>query len=167
MILYFHNVNRVKKGVIMTEVEKAYLAGFFDGEGCVMISPNCTVKIIVSQKDREVLEWLVREYSGKVYTNGSYCPRWSLFKKETIMRFLKDLRPYLRQKTVEADYAIEMLELSATNSTRPQRKDGRFLPNPNKERRDLLFSLYRAYRDRTSKQSVALRKMLGEKKKLM
>ena len=148
----------------MTDIERAYLAGFFDGEGCCMISPNCTVKIIVTQKDREVLEWLIREYGGKVYTNGAKYPRWSLFKRDTILRFLKDLRPYLRQKTVEVDYGIEMLELSATNHTRPQRKDGKFLPNPNKERKEQLFALYRTYRNRTSLQSVALRKRLEENK---
>lgn len=148
----------------MNIVDKAYLAGFFDGEGCCMISPNCTVKIIVSQKDREVLEWMIREYGGKVYINGSVIPRWSLFKKDSILRFLKDLRPYLRQKTVEVDYAIEMLELSANNYTRPQRKDGKFLPNPNKERKEQLFALYRAYRNRTSRQSVSLRETLDKKK---
>ena len=131
-----------------------------------MISPNGTVKIIVTQKDREVLEWLIREYDGKVYTNGAKYPRWSLFKKDTILRFLKDLRPYLRQKTVEVDYAIEMLELSATNHTRPQSTNGKFLPNPNKERKEQLFALYRTYRNRTSQQSVSLRAAL-DKKKLM
>ena len=152
----------------MEEVEKAYLAGFFDGEGCCMISPNCSVKVIVTQKNQTVLEWMLREYGGSVHfyekkKNGNI-PKWALYNKHEILKFLADIRPYLQQKHVEVDYGIRLLELSATNTTRPQSKNGKFLPNPHKEERERIFQLYRVYRNQTSQQSVSLRETLRNKK---
>ena len=146
----------------MTEIEKAYVAGFFDGEGCCMVSPNCSVKIVISQKSTDVLKWMSQEYGGKIYqeSRGNGAAKLVFNNKAEIMKFLADVKPLLRVKGFECDIAIQMLALSATNSTRPQAKNGLYLPNPNKVERERLFMLYRVHRDKTSRQSVALRKRL-------
>lgn len=153
----------------MNEVEIAYTAGFFDGEGCCMISPNCTVKVIVSQKNPAVLEWMMKEFGGTIHSGQRYqhAAKWALYNKKEALIFLKAIRPHLRCKATEVDYGIRLLELSATNHTRPQAKNGLFTANPNKKEREMIFKLYRAYRDQTSQQSVALRNNLKKKKDIV
>ena len=149
----------------MNEVELSYIAGFFDGEGCVCISANCSVRVVVAQQRTDVLDWMLTEFRGTVQRCKSQnAAKWQIANKPDTLKFLKAIRPYLRVKQIEVDLAIKMLELSSTNSTRPQSKNGRFLPNPNKDAREQIFRMYRLYRDQTSKQSVALRKRNKEKK---
>ncbi len=152
----------------MTEIEKAYVAGFFDGEGCCSISANCSVKVVIAQKDPAVLEWMSKEYGGVIYptSKSQGAAKLTFNNKANIMKFLVDVKPNLKAKCFEVDIAIQMLALNATNHTRPQSKNGLFMPNPHKAERDRLYQLYRAHRDRTSRQSVALRKR-NEAKRLL
>ena len=150
----------------MTEIEKAYVAGFFDGEGCCLVTPNCQVRIIIAQKDPGVLNWIAKEYGGKLTLKekGQNAAKLWLNGSIEIQRFLFEIKPYLRCKNFEVDLALQMIALNATNKTRPQAKNGLFLPNPNKDERERLFKLYRDYRNKTSQQSVALRKTLENRK---
>ena len=94
-----------------TEVEKAYLAGFFDGEGWVGIyvhgrynSPE--LRVSISQKDVEILHWIQDRYNGNVALHRSNgIPLWQA-TTHVAYKFLTDIRPYLRFKAAKADECI-------------------------------------------------------------
>lgn len=81
----------------MTEVEKAYIAGLFDGEGCVTCKQRKTkrkdrggkiynqwyIRCEISMTDRGVIEWIHRTlgfgwWKEKKYNNrpGNYKRQW-------------------------------------------------------------------------------------------
>ena len=135
----------------MINMEDLYAAGFFDGEGCCMIQKNYQVKVVVSQKKPQVLFRFKAKYGGQVYLerpNQKYhcINQWLLQTKEEQLVFLRAIQPYLITKIVDAELAIKMLELSATNSTRPQAKNGRYLPNPNNKEREEIYKAYKELR---------------------
>jgi hypothetical protein len=113
----------------MTEVDKAYIAGFFDGEGHVCIVLNglpeiwqTRITVGITQNNREVLEWIQGIYGGSLYKRrGQYtnvCGTHERFtndllirKSENIIKFLLDILPYLRIKTEQAFLALEFCSL--------------------------------------------------------
>lgn len=98
-------------------IELAYLAGFFDGEGCISVSPykashgNVGYQLIVavSQNDGRALEPFARRWGGKInVASGHLYDRtcgWSVGSNRAL-RCLADLRPYLRAKQEEAVIAL-------------------------------------------------------------
>ncbi|MEM0053705.1 MAG: LAGLIDADG family homing endonuclease [Nitrososphaeria archaeon] len=114
--------------IMPTETEKAWMAGFLDGEGTFTIckqvrknrpSPAYRVFISVSNTDKYVLKIFCRYYGGKIYNVHErrkdkrglkwrdafdwYCP---VFTSE---RFLIDVLPYLRLKYQQAEVLLEFL----------------------------------------------------------
>jgi hypothetical protein len=98
----------------MAEADVIYMAGFFDGEGCITVNKNVTshcrvaryqLKIQVSQKAREPLECFVDMWDGAIHPQlDIFC--WhagSLAAKKA----LEDMLPYLRGKKEQAIAAIE------------------------------------------------------------
>ena len=70
----------------MTEQYKAYVAGFFDGEGCVSaqayyqkgkyeIYPRITMQLNITQTSKEVLEYIQKEFGGRVGQHSRKNPR--------------------------------------------------------------------------------------------
>lgn len=100
-------------GIVKGELEKAYLAGFFDGEGCIWIGRSgvnkaarayYSMQVSVGQKYRGILERYVDIWGGNI-TLGSACPNWRPPAKNAA-RFLKDLLPYLQEKRAQAIVGI-------------------------------------------------------------
>lgn len=91
------------------ELEKAYLAGFFDGEGCIWIncSGNYQLQIGVAQKYPAVLHRYVNLWGGKIY-NANGCHRWMPGARES-EKVLRDLLPYLYEKKSQAILALMFL----------------------------------------------------------
>ena len=51
-----------------TDLELAYAAGLFDGEGCIYVHPRkCYPYLHVQMADREPLDFLQRIFGGKIY----------------------------------------------------------------------------------------------------
>ncbi len=106
----------------LTEMDKAYLAGLFDGEGCVHISryqgknnrsPTFTLHVMVSQCDENYLiYWMGKTGMGKIYIHHpqkkehrpGYC--WTL-PSRSAAQFLETLLPLLMVKKEQAEIAIE------------------------------------------------------------
>lgn len=105
-----------------TELEKSYLAGIIDGEGCIGAaavadkrpgrSPSAMFTVFIAMTDREALDLAHRLYGGSVRekpdTRGGnrrmvYC--WQAYG-DIGARFLADILPYLRIKTAQAEAYI-------------------------------------------------------------
>lgn len=109
----------------LTELDKAYLAGFFDGEGCVSItkqrggkrskSPSYNMRAIISQAGKGVglLEyWNAIVGVGVLHSNKHAAKNWStsvnwVISSDEALEFLTCIYPYLHRKKEEAELAIE------------------------------------------------------------
>jgi len=105
------------------KIDMNYMAGFFDGEGCIMFSkppakyPHYTSAVVtICQKhfsDSEILLWRFQEtFGGNVrtsnVTNGGKPYKslhWTLCGKEAV-EFLYDILPYLVLKREQAEAVI-------------------------------------------------------------
>jgi len=113
----------------ISEVDKAYIAGIVDGEGCIGYynanpdkegTPYCHPSINVTNTNKEVIEWLhkitgigraseIRFNDGKRRT--AY--QWQLAKKQQVRQFLEVIRPYLRIKAAQADVLLSLFNQEA------------------------------------------------------
>lgn len=95
----------------MNENDLAYIAGFFDGEGCATIRmvkgsngkryPRLEAR--VSQNDRAVLDWIVEQFGcGKVYEKPDHRTTTMAHDLHMFYRsgriFLTAIEPYLKVK---------------------------------------------------------------------
>jgi hypothetical protein len=109
----------------LTETEKAYLAGFFDGEGCINISSsqpkgNATTRhqlvVVIGQCNEEFLtRWSAKCGIGKLYedrSDKSNIPKilrawhWRMHGKQAAT-FLSTILPYLDIKRTQAEIALK------------------------------------------------------------
>lgn len=86
-------------------VDLAYIAGLFDGEGCITRANGRTI-VQVGMTDREVIEYL-GSLGGTVRIehppgNRQTLYRWRLLARLEVLEFLAALRPFLRVKAREA-----------------------------------------------------------------
>ena len=120
----------------LLETEKAYIAGLFDGEGCVSIikddrtgqgnhkSPSYSLILIISNNNKEVLEWLNKKtgIGNLAKRKNQRLYDWKLSRKGTEI-FLNKIYPYLIIKREQAELAIEfcnhMNEKTGYNSKNP------------------------------------------------
>jgi len=94
-----------------------YMAGFFDGEGCIRINKRIrgtyteyTVFITVGQKDGAIMDWIVENFDGGSYLikrDNSYV--WTATNK-IAYDVLKRITPYLKYKKPQAEIAIDFFE---------------------------------------------------------
>lgn len=111
------------------EIKLAYAAGFFDGEGSIVISRRfCRRKhvrsnydysllICVSQVDGEIMDWFVGNFGGCVYLKKRLefekhkhdVYNWLLSHKAAYL-FLKEILPFLKYKKEQAQLAIRFQE---------------------------------------------------------
>ena len=113
---------------MLTETEKAYLAGFFDGDGCVNIATRqgkqaATVshylQVIFSQCDRPFLQrWCEKVGMGSVHKNAPMRHpnitqtkdlwHWRLMDRQA-EAMLRMMMPYLDIKKPQAEIAIRFM----------------------------------------------------------
>jgi hypothetical protein len=100
----------------LTETEKAYLAGFIDGEGCITIlkqgikgstSLSYSLSVLISQADKSLLEDLADLLGmGKVHKTSSGI--YNLFiSRHDSAALLLEILPYLRLKKNQAVIGLE------------------------------------------------------------
>ncbi|KKL80756.1 hypothetical protein LCGC14_2001540 [marine sediment metagenome] len=105
----------------LTKSELSYYAGFFDGEGCIMIKkkhrgrPFHTLDITISSTNHNILEDFKRAFGGTVHgaykSNTYYKDKWNwMVGGDKALAVLKALYPYLRLKSREAELGIEFQE---------------------------------------------------------
>lgn len=102
----------------MREVEAAYIAGLFDGEGCVHIeksprlpfSPRYIVKVQIGMKSNRTLTKVKKlTRLGKIY-KGKDKETWTL-SGESAVEFLNIIRPFAVTKLEQIDLALEFSKL--------------------------------------------------------
>ncbi len=101
------------------ETEKAYFAGFFDGEGYVGLyktsAKTMALRVIIGQKTREVLDTLKGFYGGSVYlvTNKKRGSSWYCWevKSSSAQVFLEDINGYAVVKKQQVAVALEYRDL--------------------------------------------------------
>lgn len=115
----------------MNEYDLVYMAGFFDGEGCIMISSdqiegeyiNYTMRVATvqtGQRARQFFEQLKINYGGfinvplKKKSYHSIVYRW-VIKTQKACKFLQQIYPYLKFKKEQAKLAIEIQEKLSEN----------------------------------------------------
>lgn len=131
--------------IVPSETDKAYAAGFFDGEGNVCIAANLrggagtkyhvhNMRIGASQREAEPLVWLrdrwggsIRRASRSAVTGRRMYYEWACFAIGAAA-FLRDVLPYLQIKRERADLALKFQATSVQPGRRahtPEHKDGR------------------------------------------
>lgn len=100
----------------MNDINLSYLAGFFDGEGCISIlkysknskwNASYFLQAQIGQKYGSTLDWVKENYGGNVYKKRDQTWIVTNFKA---YEFIKLLMPYLRYKKPQAELAIKFYE---------------------------------------------------------
>lgn len=79
-----------------------YIAGLFDGDGCVTISKKGGRYAKITQKNDTLMLKKIHElYKGSRYSDGDYAVIFE--KREVIEKFLEDVYPYLIYKKEQVD----------------------------------------------------------------
>lgn len=101
----------------LSPIELSYLAGFFDGEGCVGVKKPSPKRgqhmpyATVSQVRPEVLQRFKSAFGGNIRfaakcgKNGIWC--WHHAGAKGVVPFLREIEPYLLVKRAEAQVVIE------------------------------------------------------------
>ena len=87
-----------------------YVAGLFDGEGCIHIQKNCQMKITITQKKVGILYLLKMKYGGNVY-HQERASNWQLSKKKDTKPFLEAIKPHSLIKREQIEIALQMFAL--------------------------------------------------------
>ena len=89
-----------------------YLAGFFDGEGCVYITPDGRLQVGVTQKNPEVLDVFKKRFGGNIRfkdrAGATY--QWTIGAKKDCLIFLNAIYPYSFGKKKEIEVGIKAAE---------------------------------------------------------
>jgi hypothetical protein len=111
---------------MLTELEKAYIAGFFDGEGCISLGykkdtsyrrhHTYQLVVTVANTNKEILNFLHQRFGGHFRKgrppskNGKEVYVWALLCRKAL-KFLEEIYPYLRLKKKQAELAFEYYKL--------------------------------------------------------
>ncbi len=109
------------------ETEKAYIAGFVDGEGCIFATQygrngRYRIGMTLAQCDQEIILYLKECCGGSIYENKRKVNRkiawtWQISNKMA-GDFLRDILPYLKVKKQQAILAIELQSMKGQNSNK-------------------------------------------------
>jgi len=121
----------MKKEIVKIKPSKdilCYVAGLFDGEGCIKICrvnaksinrPNdrFTLDIQLQMTDENVVKWLWGTFGGYFYIHKTKNPKWKtsyrwILQYQRCKLFLQWIMPFLKTKKRLAKLALEYLEIS-------------------------------------------------------
>lgn len=103
---------------MLSNTEASYIAGLFDGDGCVGIGVNNNkgynathyLYITITNTNKLILEWLNKKFGGHATYHKNYKKHqwyvWRL-KPTDSAKFLKLVYPYLRIKKERAKLALK------------------------------------------------------------
>lgn len=112
---------------ICTDVDYAWAAGFFEGEGCISITKDYTLHVRVSQVDREPLDRLKTLFHGNIRNkcaleNRKRCHEWSICNALVVDFLLAIQKFVVRTRVTERiRLAIEFQHIK-TDRTSPRQE---------------------------------------------
>ncbi len=101
-----------------TEVERAYIAGYFDGEGCLTVSlrPDGShyTRIDFGQTVPDVVTFMESIYGGSLLAYPAKPAhraqtRWRLSRASSVKVFLEDIFPFCREKRDQVSAVLTRL----------------------------------------------------------
>ena len=106
----------------------SYLAGFFDGEGCISIlkytkgnwNPSYFLQAQIGQKYGNILDWVKENFGGNVYKKRDQTWIVTNFKA---YEFIKLITPLLKYKKPQAELAIKFYEERILGAKRKHASD--------------------------------------------
>ena len=104
----------------------AYIAGFLDGDGSIMLQPRqkdgkiYRIKTVIcfyqDSKYISEIEWICSVFGfGYVYTRNDHICELRIEGLQRVLEVLVALRPYIRFKRRQADLLIELIPLLQQN----------------------------------------------------
>jgi len=98
-----------------------WLAGFFDGEGCIsgrlyfcptkyVHHPRVYIQISITQKDRKILEMIQVKYGGTITDKKRGCSHIRWLGKQDMKRILQTISPYSVCKRDQILIALRFIE---------------------------------------------------------
>jgi hypothetical protein len=106
----------------LKKVEKAYIAGFIDGEGSILWNedkPKTNPAIFIANTDRGVLEWVKKRFikgglsiHKRKYRNPKYKPLYQFYIHgiKNVYDILRAIIPYLVIKKAQAQKVVKFLK---------------------------------------------------------
>jgi hypothetical protein len=107
----------------LTETQAAYLAGFIDGDGSILVQivnrPDYVLKyqlrvsvLLIQKKQRlHFLKQFMNEIgSGTLRDRGDNIAELAIVGMSTVLPFLKQIKPFLRLKRKQANLVIQIIE---------------------------------------------------------
>lgn len=116
-------VHTFERGPV-SEVDRAYFSGYFDGEGCVQLQRppkdrrggglvHWPLRVEFKQTQEHVLLELHRLYGGSIRVewaeHGRWRPsvKWGVSRTEAVLCFLRDIHPFVREKRAQVESVLE------------------------------------------------------------
>lgn len=97
------------------QLSKEYIAGFFDGEGCIGYKfftgkTFRRYRVGITNQNRDILVAIQKIYGGKISkkTNLKACYELWMYKKEAT-KFLTEIEPYLINKKYKASEFLKLV----------------------------------------------------------
>lgn len=111
---------RGKDCLKLSETDAAYIAGFLDGEGSILLTlranGSVSMLVTVANTNAEVIEWLIGVTNvGRLFSRTPRSDRhrgtyWWQANADAAYGLLEQVRPYLKIKAAQADLALETQE---------------------------------------------------------
>lgn len=106
IILELHHLKRIPHAPITKHLSVAYLSGFFDAEGCLMLhSKNC-ISLTIKQKYEAICRALVNSYGGSFHQCPGEAAVWK--KTKGAKTLLQLMYPFLIGKRQQASLVLTM-----------------------------------------------------------
>lgn len=121
----------------MLETEKAWLAGYIDGDGCISVNHKgkdkprhaISMMLAIDSADEELLDEVQRIAGGNRITKKKYKENhrqsytWRMTGSARILALLKEIQPYLRCK-----FKVDRAKLLLDNWEKCTPPNGRYSP---------------------------------------
>ena len=92
-----------------TPTEWAYIAGIFDGEGCLNRSVSGRYRVDIAQNGRTLHEWLLSALKGGGADYRQKCGRYRLTAQKQVFQFLLGVQPYVIVKRSKVESAVDAM----------------------------------------------------------
>lgn len=121
---------KIEDDGVLKETDKAWLAGFFDAEGCVHINKLCYLVVSISNTNGSAIKYVQKHFGGRIYKHAFVNKRWNSIHKWLIQgvkakEFLLDISRFMVLKKDRAIIAATKSGLEARKYLTVANKRGR------------------------------------------